>query len=139
MKVDPSKLQAAEPDATSDECVARKLAALSHPARLALLRCLGARDACCVKDLVSRVGLAQSTVSQHIKVLLDAGLVNYQADRQSSRYSLNRDGLGFLLGSLDDIVRQVCGDDCCLNSATNKSKNEMMAQADAAVKTDRII
>lgn len=126
-----------EPDENSDESVARKLAALSHPVRLALLRCLGAGDACCVKDLVSRVGLAQTTVSQHIKVLLDAGLVSYQAERQTSRYSLNRDGLGSVLGSLDDIVRQVCGEDCCLKSAKSKSNNEMMAHGGAAVKTVR--
>lgn len=95
-----------------DELLARQLAALSHPARLALLRCLGERDACCVKDLVGRVGLAQSTVSQHIKTLLDAGLVTYRPDRQTSRYSLNSEALGAVAGSLDLIVQSVCGG-CC--------------------------
>jgi len=138
MKVDVEGILASGQRENTDEGVARKLAALSHPARLALLRCLGAKDACCVKDLVGRVGLAQSTVSQHIKILLAAGLVDYQAERQSSRYSLNREGLGSVLGSLDDIVRQVCGDGCCMNSANGKNNSEMMAQSDAAVKTDRI-
>ncbi|TDH35910.1 transcriptional regulator [Pseudohoeflea suaedae] len=95
-----------------DQLLARQLAALSHPARLALLRCLGERDACCVKDLVGRVGLAQSTVSQHIRTLLDAGLVTYTPDRQASRYSLNSEALSAVAGSLDQIVQSVCSG-CC--------------------------
>lgn len=100
-----------------DGDIARKLAALAHPARLELLRQLGRRDACCVKDLVARMGLAQSTVSQHIKVLLEAGLIRYRPERQSSRYSLDQKGLGSVVVSLGDIVQQVCGVGCCTRSA----------------------
>jgi DNA-binding transcriptional ArsR family regulator len=67
-----------------DTAVARKLAALAHPVRLRLLRDLGAADSCCVKDLVGRIGLAQSTVSQHLKVLVDAELVRFRADTRTS-------------------------------------------------------
>ncbi|MAY61954.1 MAG: transcriptional regulator [Rhizobiales bacterium] len=104
----PSPISASDSDTAADDRLARQLAALSHPARLALLRCLGTGDACCVKDLVGRVGLAQSTVSQHIRTLLDAGLVNYRPDRQSSRYSLNTEALASVAGSLDVIVQSVC-------------------------------
>ena len=93
---------------TDDEALARKLAALSHPVRLSILRCLGEADACCVKDVVGRVGLAQSTVSQHLRTLLDAGLVTYRPERQTSRYSLNGEALASVSGSLDGIVRAVC-------------------------------
>ncbi len=98
--------------ATDDEALARKLAALSHPVRLSILRCLGEADACCVKDVVGRVGLAQSTVSQHLRTLLDAGLVTYRPERQSSRYSLNGKALASVSDSLDGIVQAVCGG-CC--------------------------
>ncbi|MGL4490479.1 MAG: ArsR/SmtB family transcription factor [Rhizobiaceae bacterium] len=56
-------------DSTSDEQLAAQLLALAHPVRLAIIRHLAASDACCNKDVVARVGLAQSTVSQHLKVL----------------------------------------------------------------------
>lgn len=96
----------------AEETFARKLAALSHPARLQLIRCLGESDACCVKELVLRVGLAQSTVSQHIKVLLDAGLVTYRPERQSSQYSLDRGALTGIVSMLGDIVELACGGKC---------------------------
>lgn len=95
-----------------DAELAGKLAALAHPVRLTLLRHLGERDACCVKELVCRLGLAQSTVSQHLKVLVDAGLVSYRADRQSSRYSLQAAAMGGVLGSVKDIVQHCCGGNC---------------------------
>ncbi|PWV98737.1 DNA-binding transcriptional ArsR family regulator [Hoeflea marina] len=95
-----------------DADLAGRLGALAHPVRLTLLRHLGERDACCVKELVGRVGLAQSTVSQHLKVLVDAGLVSYRADRQSSRYSLETAALGALSCGLGDIVQHCCGGSC---------------------------
>jgi DNA-binding transcriptional ArsR family regulator len=51
------------------------------------------RTVACVKVLVGRIGLAQSTVSQHLKVLVDAELVRFRADRQSSRYTVNSGAL----------------------------------------------
>lgn len=103
-----SPIPSSDTDSAGDARLARQLAALSHPARLALLRCLGTGGACCVKDLVGGVGLAQSTVSQHIRTLLDAGLVTYRPDRQCSRYSLDSEALASVAGSLDVIVQSVC-------------------------------
>ena len=48
------------------------------------------RGCCCCKDVVDTVDLAQSTVSQHLKVLVEAGLVRYAPDRQRSRYEIDR-------------------------------------------------
>lgn len=89
--------------------VARGLSALAHPVRLAILRQLASRDACCVKDVVARVGLAQSTVSQHIKVLVEAGLVSYRPQRQSSCYSLDRRALGALNAEISSLLETCCG------------------------------
>jgi ArsR family transcriptional regulator, arsenate/arsenite/antimonite-responsive transcriptional repressor len=96
-----------------DEAVARKLAALAHPVRLRLLRDLGAADSCCVKDLVGRIGLAQSTVSQHLKVLVDADLVNFRTDRQSSRYTVNASALRELAGVIGQTLDHCCGGVSC--------------------------
>lgn len=93
---------------SDDDAVARKLAALAHPVRLQLLKHLGAADACCVKDLVARVGLAQSTVSQHLKVLVEADLVGFRADRQSSRYSVNAPALRALAGAIGQTIDYCC-------------------------------
>jgi DNA-binding transcriptional ArsR family regulator len=104
-------------DDPSDEAATatvRRLAALAHPARLAILRQLAASDACCVKDVVSRVGLAQSTVSQHLKVLVDAGLVGYRPNRQASCYSIDRAALGALSDEIVALLAGCCGGGCCL-------------------------
>ena len=53
------------------DAMAARLAALSHPARLRILRHLSGRGACCCKEVVEQLDLAQSTVSQHLKVLVD--------------------------------------------------------------------
>ncbi|HYE07960.1 MAG TPA: metalloregulator ArsR/SmtB family transcription factor [Planctomycetota bacterium] len=49
--------------------------ALAHPARIRILQLLIRRDTCIAGDIVGRLPLAQSTVSQHLKVLKDAGLI----------------------------------------------------------------
>lgn len=49
--------------------------ALGHPARVQILRMLARRDTCVCGDIVAELPLAQSTVSQHLKVLKEAGLI----------------------------------------------------------------
>src|SRR5512143_3458944 len=49
--------------------------ALGHPARVKILRLLACRTACVCGDIVDELPLAQATVSQHLKVLKDAGLI----------------------------------------------------------------
>lgn len=89
--------------------LAAGLAALSHPARLRIVRHLSGAKACCCRDVVDRLDLAQSTVSQHLKVLVDAGLVRFSPDRQRSRYELDRAALKTLASSLAALI-----DDCCV-------------------------
>ncbi len=49
--------------------------AIAHPARVAILRMLVRHEGCIVGDIVDELPLAQSTVSQHLKQLKDAGLI----------------------------------------------------------------
>ena len=63
--------------------LAGKLAALSHPARIGILLHLAGSGPCCCKQVVERFDLAQSTVSQHLKVLVDAGLVRCRRARSA--------------------------------------------------------
>lgn len=64
--------------------------ALAHPARLAILKTLAERKECICGDLVIDLPLAQSTVSQHLKSLKEAGLVQGEVDGPRSRYCINR-------------------------------------------------
>lgn len=92
----------------SDSAVASRLAALSHPARLAILRYLSSEGRSCCKDVVKSSDLAQSTVSQHLKVLVEAGLVRYQPDRQRSRYEIDRAAVAGLSDAVSGLLRSCC-------------------------------
>ena len=85
-----------------------RLGALAHPARLEILSVLAANDRCCCKDVVGRLPLAQSTVSQHLKVLVDAGLVRLTPNGQRSLYAVDRAALQELSHSLGDLLRNCC-------------------------------
>lgn len=54
--------------------------AIGHPARVQILRILARRSACVCGDIVEELPLAQSTVSQHLKVLKEAGLIRGEVD-----------------------------------------------------------
>jgi DNA-binding transcriptional ArsR family regulator len=64
----------------ADEELATLAKALAHPARVKILRILLVKNACICGDIVEELPLAQSTVSQHLKVLKDAGLIRGEVD-----------------------------------------------------------
>lgn len=64
----------------ADEELALLCKAVGHPARTRILRLLVRRDSCICGDIVDELPLAQSTVSQHLKVLKDAGLIRGEID-----------------------------------------------------------
>ena len=103
-------------DATPTADLAAWAKALAHPARLAILNALGARGTCTCGEVVPVVGLAQSTVSQHLKVLREAGLVRGTADGPRSCYCLDAAGVAAARGAFGDLLgelRACCDGDCC--------------------------
>jgi len=76
-----------------DRRVAKTLKALSHPARLAIVRLLAERDECVCGEIVDDLPLAQSTVSQHLKALKEAGLVQGTVEGRSTCYCLDFEAL----------------------------------------------
>lgn len=77
---------------TQDIQLARRIKALGHPARLAIVRALiaaGDRQCCC-GEIVRSLPLAQSTVSQHLKVLKEAGIINGKIEGPRCCYWLDR-------------------------------------------------
>lgn len=101
----------ADPSAISDASasqLALRFAALSHPARIEILRHLAQHECCCCGDVVQKFELAQSTVSQHLKVLVEAGLVSFEPDRRRSRYRIDREALSGLSDSVATLINSCC-------------------------------
>lgn len=98
------------PDSTALSPLADRLAALAHPARLEILRSLSERESCCCKDVVGRLDLAQSTVSQHLRVLVEAGLVRFTTEGTRSLYRLDREALAGLSNAFAALLSTCCVD-----------------------------
>jgi len=88
----PSTVPGALPDtATSDREVAQVAKALAHPARVRILRLLIASPSCSCGEIVEALPLAQATVSQHLKVLKEAGLIKGEIDGPRVCYCADRE------------------------------------------------
>ena len=66
--------------AEADEELAALAKAIAHPARVQIIRLLVRKTTCVCGDIVDELPLAQSTVSQHLKVLKEAGLIRGEVD-----------------------------------------------------------
>jgi ArsR family transcriptional regulator, arsenate/arsenite/antimonite-responsive transcriptional repressor len=65
--------------------------AMSHPVRLFILKFLEAQCSCMVGNIVDELPMAQSTVSQHLKELKDAGLIQGSIEPPKVKYCINRE------------------------------------------------
>ena len=92
----------------SPDQLAGKLAALSHPARIGILLQLAGSGPCCCKQVVERFDLAQSTVSQHLKVLVEAGLVRLSQRAQRSFYEVDREVMTQVSSDFAGLAARCC-------------------------------
>ncbi len=90
----------------ADEDIALIAKALSHPVRIQIIRLLLSKKSCIGGDIVDVVGLAQSTVSEHLRILKASGIITGEITRPRVCYSLNplrlnhfMDFLGLILDS----------------------------------------
>jgi ArsR family transcriptional regulator len=72
----------------ADQELAEFAKALGHPARIQILRILVRKDACICGEIVEELPLAQSTVSQHLKVLKECGLIRGEVDGPRTCYCI---------------------------------------------------
>lgn len=102
----------------ADTKMAAMAKALGHPARLRILRLLARTPGCIGGDIVEAVGLAQSTVSEHLRILKDAGVIEGQIDPPRVCYSLSPGALQPLLALIEelDVIRS--GSACCVTPAS---------------------
>lgn len=73
------------------EALARYAKALAHPTRIAILKHLEKQSCCFTGDLVEVLPLAQSTVSQHLKELKNAGLIQGELNPPKIKYCINQE------------------------------------------------
>jgi len=101
---------------TDAEQIARVAKALAHPARVRIIECLLSRPGCIGGDIVDEVGLAQSTVSEHLRILKASGLVVGTIERPRICYSLDPSALGplhILIGQIEARGPDSAEAPCC--------------------------
>ncbi len=81
------------PDIEWADDLARLAWALAHPARVRIVRLLQNRSSCMCGEIVDELPLAQSTVSQHLKILKETGLVQGEIDGPRVCYCVNQKAL----------------------------------------------
>ena len=97
------------PCQSGDQKSADRLRALGHPVRLAIVRRLAEGDCCCCSDFCDCLPLAQSTISQHLKVLKDAGLLRFSRDGVRSSYVLDREALAAVRADIEALSSMDAG------------------------------
>ena len=87
-----------------DTITASVAKALGHPARLHILRLLAGQTECRGADVFSELPLAQSTISEHLRVLKDAGLVSSRPEGNTAVYCLAPGAFNDFIASVSDLA-----------------------------------
>ena len=93
---------------TDKKRLALMLKALGNPIRFQIVEFLAVNQMCITNDIVRQMPLAQSTISQHLKVLREAGLIHGETEGPATCYCLDVEGLQWLK---DQVGRWL--PDCC--------------------------
>lgn len=91
------------PDDASAEELAQLAWAVAHPARVRIVRLLINREACVCGEIVAELPLAQSTVSQHLKILKESGMIQGEIDGPKVCYCINAEKLDALKKLIADL------------------------------------
>jgi ArsR family transcriptional regulator len=84
------------------------LKALGNPVRFRIMQILAERRSCITQEIVDTTPLAQSTVSQHLKVLRDAGLIQGEIEGPATCYCVDAAGVRWLKGQIEDWLPGCC-------------------------------
>lgn len=100
--------------------LAAMLKALGNPVRFRIMKYLASRQVCITGDVVEFTALAQSTVSQHLKVLRQAGLIDGEVEGPATCYCISAEGMRFLKNQIETWLPDCCEpveapaqDGCC--------------------------
>jgi len=101
-------------EAQNDIALAAK--AFAHPARVAIIQYLLKANACINGDLVQELGLAQATISQHLRELKDIGIIQGSIEGTRINYCINRVRWSQIKGQFNELFDQLDSHgigDCC--------------------------
>lgn len=87
--------------------------ALAHPARIAILKHLVKTKSCVCGDIVDELPLSQSTVSQHLKELKEAGLIKGNINGASVCYCIDETNWEKAKAAISDLFESYQGQNCC--------------------------
>lgn len=90
------------------ERLAKMLKALGNPVRFQIMETLAVRQTCMTYEIVDTVPLAQSTVSQHLKVLREAGLIQGEIEGPATCYCIDTDGVQWLKEQIEGWLPGCC-------------------------------
>lgn len=96
--------------------LARMLKVMGHPARIAILQSIIEANACVCGELVTEIGLAQSTISQHLKELKSVGLIKGTVEGTSVCYCIDMENWNLLKTSMEELLEspgKKPDSDCC--------------------------
>ena len=100
--------------------LAAMLKALGNPVRFRIMKYLAGQQVCITGDVVEFTALAQSTVSQHLKVLRQAGLIEGEVEGPATCYCISAEGMRFLKTQIEKWLPNCCPEeaspppgDCC--------------------------
>jgi ArsR family transcriptional regulator, arsenate/arsenite/antimonite-responsive transcriptional repressor len=93
---------------SQDEKLTRMLKALGNPVRFHIVKTLAEKKMCITGEIVEFTNLAQSTVSQHLKVLRDAGLIKGEIEGPATNYCLNEQGVRWLKEQIENWLPGCC-------------------------------
>lgn len=86
----------------------KMLKALGNPVRFQIMETLAERQTCITNEIVETTTLAQSTVSQHLKVLREAGLIHGEIDGPATCYCIDPEGIQFLKDQIESWLPNCC-------------------------------
>lgn len=96
------------------EQIARFAKAMGHPARMAILQFLASQESCYFGDIHEELPIAKATVSQHLKELKEAGLIQGEIEAPKVRYCINRENWETARQLFADFFRQpLCKKEGC--------------------------
>lgn len=94
--------------------LARFAKAMGHPTRLTILLFLAHQESCYFGDIHDELPIAKATVSQHLKELKDAGLIQGEIEAPKVKYCINRENWNIAKESFSEFFSQLIENkDCC--------------------------
>ena len=97
---------------SQQEQLARFAKALAHPARIAIMNFLAKQDTCYFGDIHEELPIAKSTVSQHLKELKEAGLIQGEVEAPKVKYCICRENVRLAQELFGEMFRRLASKPC---------------------------